>query len=221
MKKENYFAGNSFDIKNEQWKEKIETYTKPVKKTNIFHSALLVIDMQNFFLNKNSHAFVPSAKSIVNNLKNLIYIFRSRNLPVIFTKYALKKGEDSEAMRLWWRNTIKEGSNDSKMSNELKPSSSDVILRKTTYSAFYQTNLKNILVEKGIKNLFITGVMTHLCCETTAREAFIQNFCVYFVIDGTATYNEELHIASLITLSHGFVYPITTQEAIKMLNEKA
>ena len=60
----------------------------------------------------------------------------------------------------------------------------------------------------------ISGVMTHLCCETTARAAFMRGFEVFFTVDGTATYNEALHRSSLLTLSHGFAIPVLIDELL-------
>ena len=56
--------------------------------------------------------------------------------------------------------------------------------------------------------------MTHLCCETTARSAFVRGFDVFFLVDGTATYNIEFHMSSLLTLTHGFVHPVRFQEIL-------
>jgi bifunctional isochorismate lyase / aryl carrier protein len=62
--------------------------------------------------------------------------------------------------------------------------------------------------------------MTHLCCETTARSAFTHGFEVFFTIDGTATYNERFHIATLLNLSHGFALAVLVEEVIEMLTEE-
>lgn len=52
----------------------------------------------------------------------------------------------------------------------------------------------------------MTGVMTNLCCETTAREAFVKGFRVFFSTDATATLDLELHEATLKNLAYGFAY---------------
>ena len=49
------------------------------------------------------------------------------------------------------------------------------------------------------------------CCETTARDAFIRDYRVFFVADATAAANEELHVASLKNLAYGFAYIIDTK----------
>jgi nicotinamidase-related amidase len=52
-------------------------------------------------------------------------------------------------------------------------------------------DLEKILRAKGIQDLIISGMMTNLCCETTARDAFMRDYRVFFLIDGTATGKED------------------------------
>lgn len=77
---------------------------------------------------------------------------------------------------------------------------------KHTYSAFYDTDLDSYLKQREKTEVIITGVMTNCCCETTAREAFIRGYRVFFSTDATATTNEDLHTCSLKTLAFGFAY---------------
>jgi isochorismate hydrolase len=62
--------------------------------------------------------------------------------------------------------------------------------------------------------------MTHLCCETTARSAFVQGYNVFFPIDGTATYNEEFHFATLTNLAHGFANIVLIENLLHTFNGK-
>ncbi|MEW6239950.1 MAG: isochorismatase family protein, partial [Chloroflexota bacterium] len=66
-----------------------------------------------------------------------------------------------------------------------------------------------------VEQVVITGVMTHLCCETTARAAFVRGFDVFYVVDGTATYTEAFHRASLLNLAHGFAVPVLAEEILE------
>ncbi len=95
--------------------------------------------------------------------------------------------------------------------------SQSVVIEKSQYDAFYQTRLEEILQQKGVRQLVICGVMTHLCCETTARSAFTRGFEVFFTIDGTATQNEAFHRATLLNLAHGFAVPVLVEEVIRAI----
>ena len=219
-RKENYINENNINSKSSKWLSEISLYAKNRGRFKFVpsHSILLVIDMQRYFLSEESHAFIPSSKAIVPNIKSLVDIYRKFNLPIIFTRHSYKEDEHPGIMGKWWGDMIQEESVLSEIDPLLGPFSSEEVIRKTRYSAFHNTELEKFLKNKGVKTMVITGVMTHLCCETTAREAFIRDYEVYFVIDGTATENEELHLSSLRTLSHGFAIPVITQE---ILNEFA
>ncbi|KAF9678940.1 hypothetical protein SADUNF_Sadunf07G0088600 [Salix dunnii] len=80
------------------------------------------------------------------------------------------------------------------------------VVEKNTYSAFENTGLLERLVEIGVKEVIVTGVMTNLCCETTAREAFVKGFQVFFSTDATASSDLELHEATLKNLAYRFAY---------------
>jgi isochorismate hydrolase len=120
-------------------------------------------------------------------------------------------------MATWWRDTITVDDPLSAIISDFD-FSNRFVLSKNQYDAFYRTSLEEILHKKGVAQLVISGVMTHLCCETTARSAFVRGFEVFFVIDGTATYNENHHMASLLNLAHGFATPVLTNEIFQSLN---
>ncbi|MFA5794796.1 MAG: isochorismatase family protein [Candidatus Brocadiia bacterium] len=181
------------------------------------YAALLVIDMQRFFLDKSSHAYLPLARPIVPRIKQLVTAFREHKLPVIFTRHALKQSENPGIMQEWWRDVIRNKSRFSHIIKELKAFRNCEVIRKTRYSAFHGTKLEQILKQHKINQLVITGVMTHLCCETTAREAFLKDYRVFFTADATASENMDLHLSSLKTLSHGFAVPVTAKEIINTL----
>lgn len=68
------------------------------------------------------------------------------------------------------------------------------------------TNLEEKLKKMGVEEVIVSGVMTNLCCETTAREAFVRGFRVFFSTDATATTSEDLHQATLKNMAYGFAY---------------
>ncbi len=132
------------------------------------------------------------------------------DLPIILTRH-LNTQDDANLMAKWWRDSITKED----ILNEIIPELNHqgaIVIKKAQYDAFYQTALEDLLKEKGITQVVITGVMTHLCCETTARSAFVRGFTVFFPIDGTATYNEDFHWATLLNLSHGFAIPVLSKE---------
>ncbi len=206
-----YFTCENINNKSEEMLRKLEKRIKS-QRINFIpeQSALLILDMQRFFLEKSSHAYIPSALSIIPKIKSLAHAFNEKNLPIILTRH-LNSKEDAKLMALWWKDIITEKDDLSEIIPELNLPNS-IVIKKTQYDGFYQTPLEDILREKGITQIVITGVMSHLCCETTARSAFVRGFTVFFPVDGTATYNEDFHWATFLNLSHGFVIPLLIEE---------
>ena len=158
--------------------------------------------MQRYFLDEASHAYIPSAEAILLGINKLAQAYAARGLPVIYTQH-LNTPQDAGSMEDWWQELITAESPFSALSPELDLATG-VALPKSQYDAFYQTPLEELLREKGVSQVVICGVMTHLCCETTARSAFVRGFEVFFTVDGTATYNQTFHQATLTNLAHGF-----------------
>lgn len=180
-------------------------------------SALLVIDMQGQFLRRSSPSYLPDGEEIVDNVAALIAGFRQSPLPVVFTRHALAKKEPSGAMGRWWRDTIRDGDPMADIVPRLQPLAGEKVIRKSRYSAFVGTSLDRTLRKDNVSRLVVTGVMTHLCCDTTTRDAFMRGYDVFFVVDGTASRNEDLHMSSIKALADGFAIPVTTKEVLRWL----
>ncbi len=181
-------------------------------------TALLILDMQKFFHDIKSHAFIPSAKAVIKPIISLTNLFIINNLQIITTKHINTK-ENAKQMDNWWRDILTEESEFSQLITEFEIPQAELII-KPQYDAFYNTNLNEILQKSNIEQVIITGVMTHLCCESTARSAFVRGYNVFFPIDGTATYNEELHYATLTNLAHGFANITLIENLIQAINVK-
>ena len=131
--------------------------------------------------------------------------------------WLLIKGLDVENVMLrWWNGSLYIDDPLAKIAENFDTKKATII-SKSTYDVFNGTNLLNILRNSGYTQIVITGVATHLCCETTARSAFCHNFDVFLPIDCLATYTEELHINSLKAAAHGFGIPTTSQEILEMM----
>jgi isochorismate hydrolase len=217
MKKQ-YFAKENIKSKAREMLLKVEKYRR-------YHnidflperSALLIIDMQKYFLESSSRAYIPSAETILPGVKKLISIYSKKSLPVIFTLHSNTK-ENEGMMGKWWPKLLREGSPESNIVSELEVPEG-IVIEKNQYDAFYNTNLEKILQEKNISQVIICGVMTNVCCETTARSAFVRGFEVFFTVDGTATYNEDHHMSTLMNLSYGFAIPVLLDELFSVLSK--
>lgn len=173
-------------------------------------SALLVIDMQEYFR--------PLASGIVENVQALLEAFRGASRPIVFTAHGHRDPQrDGGMLARWWGEVILEGTFDHRLMGELCPREGEKILPKRRYSAFFDTDLEPYLRGLGVNDVVICGVMTNLCCETTARDAFMRDFQVFFVYDATATSSKDLYIASLLNLGYGFAVLVSAEEVIRAL----
>ncbi|MCD4706471.1 MAG: isochorismatase family protein [Candidatus Sabulitectum sp.] len=175
--------------------------------------ALLVLDMQDFFISPESHAFIPSVPELVPVILELSEEFEMHNLPVIYTRH-LNTTENAGMMGRWWQNTIVAENTLSRIHSVFDTSWAGVI-DKTQYDAFHGTRLDELLNNLEVSTVVITGVMTNLCCETTARAAFVRGYRVLMPVDGTATMNMELHRATTANLAHGFTKPVSVSSILK------
>lgn len=216
--KELYFIPGSLRLKSQALLADVERLQRMHGKVRFraSNAALLVLDMQEYFLQPDSHAFVPSAPAIVEGIAQLRDAFLAAQRPVVFTRH-VNTPEDAGMMSTWWRDLISSQDACSHIVKALKTSNC-ILLEKSQYDAFWGTSLDSILRGLGVGQVVITGVMTHLCCESTARSAFVRGFEVFFAVDGTATYTEALHRASLLTLAHGFAVPVLVDEIRQTLD---
>jgi isochorismate hydrolase len=172
--------------------------------------ALLVIDMQEFFRG--------IAEPVIDNVKKVITECRNRDMRIIYTRHGHRDITlDGGMLAVWWSRYARYGSPEWELLSELSPRENDVIIDKNRYSAFYNTDLDIILKGAGIEQIIITGVMTNCCCETTARDAFMRDYRVFFISDATSTANKDLHASSLKNLAYGFAHVVGTEKILKTL----
>jgi len=181
-----------------------------------------LIDSEEIIQRLNTHPWVPEKKKtgillidlqeyfrgiinpILDNLKRIINAAREAGVPLFFTQHGHESAEESGILGQWWPDLIIKGSDDALFLPELEVREDDTVIPKTTYSAFHETDLETKLIEQEIEDVVIGGVMTNLCCETTARDAFVRNYRVFFLANGTSTASEDFHLATLKNISYGF-----------------
>jgi len=214
--KETYFTAATIASKSREMLSSLPSF--PHRRLAFLpeRSALLALDLQAWFLDQASHAFVPSAPAILPGITALIRAYSARRLPVFLTRH-LNTPEDAGMMASWWSDLITEEAPGSGLDPRLPPENG-LVIRKSRYDAFFDTPLDALLRERGVSQVVVCGVMTHLCCETTARSAFMRGFEVFFSVDGTATYTEAFHRASLLNLAHGFAQPVLMADLLEAMD---
>ena len=173
-------------------------------------TALLVVDMQNAFMMPGvAHVLCEMAPRIVPNVNRLADAMRAAGGTVVWLKMTFGEPSLSNwpvlhelagAERTHRRiAALAEGSIGHQLWSGLRPAPSDLVVMKNKYSAFIQGSsaLPDILRERGIDTVIVTGTVTNICCESTARDAMMLNFRAVMVTDGCAAMTDEDHNASL------------------------
>ncbi|MFZ5981599.1 MAG: cysteine hydrolase family protein [Candidatus Zixiibacteriota bacterium] len=211
-----YTTSKSIKSQAKGWLKTIAPFNEHNLKLNAEKAALLVVDMQNFFLEPDSPTYTCGGPAVLPYIAELVAAFRRAGRPVIFTRHVHDpEGIDAGIMKWWWQEMCVEGTLGSEIHPDLTPLAHERIVNKHRYSAFYNTDLETVLRGMGIEDLVISGIMTNMCCESTARDAYFRDYRVFFPADGTGSVNEEMHLASLLNLAFGFACVTTVDELIK------
>ena len=158
--------------------------------------ALLIIDMLNDFVQKGASLEVPDTRKIISSIQTEIKEARKKGIPIIYICDS-HDSEDKEFQHFGWPPHGVKGTSGADIINELKPSPTDSIIEKTTYSGFYQTNLDETLQGLDIDTVRLTGCVTHICILFAAYEAAIRGYRIEVVADGVAGLAPEDHEAAL------------------------
>lgn len=213
-----YVTEKNLKTKARAWQKAIAPHNRHKMTLNARKTALLVIDMQHFFLDPDGAGFTAGGPAIIPNVSRILQEFRRCRRPVIYTAHVHDpQGSDAGILGWWWDEACLEGTAEAQIHPVLAPLPGEKVVYKHRYSAFFGTDLDIVLRCLGIQDLVITGVMTNLCCESTARDAYFRDYRVFFVLDGTGSVNEEFHLGSLRNLAYGFAYVTTTREVLRMM----
>jgi ureidoacrylate peracid hydrolase len=197
-------------------------------------TALVVVDMQNaFMLPGVAHSPCLMAQEIVPNINRLAQGVRETGGTVVWiqTLYTDDTLENWSSLydMLGVQGTEKRaralagGSKGYELWPDLEVKPEDLIVVKNRYSAFIQgsSNLEQVLRERGIDTVLITGTVTNVCCESTARDAMMLNFKTVMITDGNAAVTDDDHNASLVGFYLIFGDIMSTDFAIDCLKRNA
>jgi len=197
-------------------------------------TALIVVDMQNGFMMPGvAHALCEEAVNVVPNINCIAAAVRKTGGTVVWIKntstaetrqsWSVKADMDGPEKTAERSEAMAPGSKGHELWAGLEVKTDDLIVQKLRFSAFIQgsSNLEALLRAKGIDTILITGTVTNVCCESTARDAMMRNFKTIMVTDANAANSDALHNASLTAfyLTFGDIMP--TEMVIATLNANA
>jgi len=192
-------------------------------------TALLVVDMQNYFVAPGQPAECPVAREIVPNINRLAAALRDAGGRVVWIRMLA----DEESRETWsvFHERLTPESRERRLEalsetgdgfplwKDLDVRGADDQVTKTRYSPFTRgaSGLESLLRRHAIDTVLVAGVATTTCCDATARDAMALNFRTIMIADGCATRSDLEHNAVLWSFSNGFGDVQTTDEAIAHL----
>jgi nicotinamidase-related amidase len=202
----------------------------PFDSLDARRTALLIIDLQNYFMKPGSQGETPNARAIVPTVNNLAAGLRSRGGHVVwirngtagtreewsvFHEYLMtphrqqRRYQDmdiaGDGFQFWHALDIRPG---------------DGQIEKKRFSAFIQGSspILEYLRGRDIDTVLVAGTATNVCCESTARDAMMLNFKTLMVSDALAARSDEIHAASLAAFYSNFGDVQTAAEALASLD---
>lgn len=177
--------------------------------------AVLVIDMLKDFVRGKLKC--ERAEKIIPNLQKLLESARENDVPVIYSGDTHKE-EDTE-LEVWGPHAM-EGTEGAETIEELKPKEKDYEVPKTTYSAFFETNLHQLLQKLGVDRVIITGLHTNVCDRHTSADAFFRGYKIAVPKDGVEAFTEKEQKEGLEYLKKIYGAEITSvDELVKYWSE--
>lgn len=197
-------------------------------------TALVVIDLQRYFMEPGMRGEVPKARDIVPNVNRLAHALRAAGGQVVW----VINNFDADIREKWSVMTehvftperrddmmihLREGGTGQPLWPELETDDGDWHVDKQRFSALIQgsSDLDARLRGAGLDTVLIAGTLTNVCCESTARDAMMLNYKTLMVHDANATYTDEAHNAALNGLYQVFADVVSTDEAIARFSTAA
>lgn len=204
------------------------------------NTCLLIVDMQNYYLSKESsyYKYFDSINpgcldyihnrcndEVIPNIGKLLNFFHQNRRHAIYLKLCSAKNDRSDLHRFFESTNAKaekSGFNDiyplcsdpmADITSDIYPAENDFVFNKKTFSGFNSGDLKNFLAENKVEMLVVTGLATSQCVETTARDASDSGINIIQIHDAQADYDETCHSASIFSsmgVCGGLIYDTET-----------
>lgn len=190
-------------------------------------AALLVVDLQNDFVRAGAPQEVPDARAMLGRVAALVGAGRSAGVPVVFTRFCAGplatpmlwwSPECGPELRSCWPGVMRtyhdrpEALEGRAVVAELEPEPGEVVVDKYGYGSFHRTVLGDVLRARHVSQVWVCGTVTQICVEETVREGFRDGFEMVVAADLVASFDDELHAATLKNLAMKFALVVPAAE---------
>jgi ureidoacrylate peracid hydrolase len=193
-------------------------------------TAHIIVDLQNGFMAPGQVAEIATAREIVPAVNRISDAVRQAGGLVVYIQNTF----DDVAVSTWSTffdhfcsperrarmiAAFTPGSEGHALWPGLDVQPPDLQVGKRRFGAFAPgaSDLHAILQDRGIDTLIITGTASQVCCESTARDAMMLNYKVFFIADGNATFTDDEHNATLSAMAHTFCDVVDTATILRMI----
>ena len=163
----------------------------PESGKNHTGAALLVIDVQLGMFESPLISPVHNADKLLPVVRGMIARARKADVPIVYIQHCGGKGHPLE-----------EGTPSWQIHPAIQPHTGEAVVQKRFSDSFYDTELQEVLQSKSIGQLFVVGIQTDLCVDTTCRRAFSLGYDVVLVEDGHSTWDNGVLSAEQIIAHH-------------------
>jgi nicotinamidase-related amidase len=183
--------------------------------------ALLIIDLLNDFFKEGLLA--EHRQKLTTSVNELVDVTHEQNIPVIWVRQEYK-ADLSDAPFYNKKNnkpvTI-EGTDGCQLLPELHREKSDYEIVKKRYSAFFNTDLDELLGRLNVDIIIATGINTMTCVRTTAIDAYQRDYEVILALDGVDAYDVEQHENSIKYLQYAVARGLNNDEIIGLTRSQS
>lgn len=174
---------------------------------------ILVLDMLNDFV--YGKLKFSEVQKIIPNIKLLLDFARQHNIPIVYCNDSHIPSD--RELEIWGAHAMKD-TKGSEVINDLKPQDNDHIILKNSYSAFYKTNLPNVLDSlykgKGVESIIFTGIHTDICVKHSAYDAFLTGYDIIIAENGVAAPSFQKHKSGLDYMKSNYLVQVKQIEKI-------
>jgi len=184
-------------------------------------AVLLIHDMQYYFLEKYDPRAEP-VPTLIRHIKLLREQCHARGIPVVYTAQpAVQSPADRALLTDFWGLGLSDPAHAGQEAiiEELAPAPQDIVQTKWRYSAFFRSDLKQMMREQGRDQLIISGIYSHIGCMTTALDAFMNDIQPFLVCDATADFSAEAHAMAVKYVSQRCGVCVTSSQLQRWLSD--
>ena len=158
--------------------------------------AIIVVDMLKDNLKESPrNVYYQEGRTIIPKLQRLVSAGRKKGFPIVFACDSFLEGDFIFKGRMKVHSI--RGTQGSEVVDDLKPETTDIVLPKRRFSAFFKTDLDQTLRTLGVDTIVVTGITTEVCVLMTVMDGLSHDFSAILLEDCSASRKKEFHQACL------------------------